>query len=317
MAFGTDGRGREAVRSFVHEALLYRDPIDYLTGTLPYVRAALAAHEPVLVAVPGPRIELLVAALGAEAAGVRFLDMTLVGRNPGRIIPWVLHGFLEEHTGNSVRIVGEPVWPGRSAEEYPACVQHEALVNLAFAGTACGILCPYDVGLLPGSALTDAARTHPVLVDGDVRKDSDAYTDPEAVVAAYNRPLPEPAPHAAVLEFDASRLAGVRAFVARHAGEAGLPGHRVGDLQLAANELATNAVTHGGGTGWLRVWQERGRLVCEVRDRGGTDTRLSGRVPPTLDSQHGRGLVLVNYVSDLVRIHTGPNGTTVRVYVDL
>src|SRR5947209_11423402 len=173
------------VTPFVHEALFYRGTDDYLAGTVPFVTSALAAGEPVLVAVPAARIELLAAALGARAEPVRFLDMTRAGRNPSRIIPWVLHGFLEEHAGRPVRIVGEPIWAGRSTDEYPVCVQHEALTNVGFAGCGASILCPYDAGRLPADVLSDAACTHPVLVDVDARTDSPHYTDPDHVVAAF------------------------------------------------------------------------------------------------------------------------------------
>ncbi|OLB80904.1 MAG: anti-sigma regulatory factor [Actinobacteria bacterium 13_2_20CM_2_71_6] len=305
------------IASFVHEALFYRDSDDYLAGTVPFVEAALAGGEPVLVAVPGPRIDALGGALGARAVDVRFLDMTLAGRNPGTIIPWVLHSFLLQHAGQPVRMIGEPIWAGRSADEYPACVQHEALINVAFAGQVARILCPYDTGALGRDVLDDAARTHPVLVDVDARTDSAAYTDPDAMVAAFNQPFAEPVPGAAALDFDAPSLPSVRRFVALHAGRAGLSRGRVADLQLAANELAANAIVHGGGGGRLRMWRAARQVVCEVRDRGRAVARLAGRVPPGPDSLGGRGLVLVNFVSDLVRIHTGPAGTAVRCYLDI
>jgi anti-sigma regulatory factor (Ser/Thr protein kinase) len=108
----------------------------------------------------------------------------------------------------------------------------------------------------------------------------------------------------------------VREFVARYGGAAGLPARRVRNLQLAANELATNAIAHGGGTGELRVWQTERQVLCEVRDPGRARNRLAGLVPPGPDALGGRGLPLVNHLSDLVRIHTGPHGTAIRVYVD-
>ncbi len=303
--------------AFVHEALFYRDADEYRAGTLPFVRAALDAREPVLVAVPGPRIDIIAAALGELAVEVRFLDMTRAGRNPGKIIPWVLHAFVEEHLGKPVRIIGEPIWAGRSVDEYPACVQHEALINVAFAGREASILCPYDAYALPADALADATCTHPVLVDVDIRKSSSTYLDPDEIVAAYNRPLSEPGPDSVTLAFNATTLGTLRRFVAVHAGRTGLSRRRVSDLQLAVNELATNAIVHGGGQGELRMWPTARRYVCEVRDRGRALARLAGRVPPTLDSISGRGLVLVNYVADLVRIHTAPDGTAVRLYLDV
>jgi anti-sigma regulatory factor (Ser/Thr protein kinase) len=305
------------VASFVHEALFYRGIDDYLAVTVPFVETALRVGEPVLVAVPAPNIELIGAALGGPVAGVRFLDMTRAGRNPGRIIPWVLHAFLDEHDGQPVQIIGEPVWAGRSIDEYPACVQHEALINVAFAGYGARILCPYDAVRLPADVLTDAAGTHPVLIDAGTRRNSPLYTDPGRMVAAYNQPFTEPATNPPALHFDAPALPLVREFVAVYADRAGLPHRRVGDLQLAANELASNAIVHGGGAGQVRVWRTGRQVVCEVRDRGTASGRLAGLVPPGPDSLGGRGLLLVNYLGDLVRVHTGPEGTAVRVYLDL
>ncbi len=302
--------------SFAHEALFYRDEREYLAGAVPFVDRALARGEPVLVAVPGPRIDLLAAALGPRSVQVRFIDMTRAGRNPAKIIPWVLHSFLVEHPGAAARIIGEPVWPGRSPEEYPACVQHEALVNVAFAEHGATILCPYDTAALPREVLDDATLTHPVLVEPDDRRPNVAYTDPDEVVAAFNEPFPDPGPGTPEFAFDASMLPLVREFVAVHAGRAGLGRHRTGDLQLVANELATNAVTHGGGLGWVRMWHTESRTVCEVRDQGKALDRLAGRLVPPPESLGGRGLVLVNYVTDLLRIHTAPEGTAVRAYVD-
>jgi anti-sigma regulatory factor (Ser/Thr protein kinase) len=303
--------------AFVHEALFYRDADEYEAGTVPFIRAALDAGEPVLVAVPGPRIDIIDTALGIDAIHVRFVDMTTAGRNPGKIIPWVLHAFLEEHAGKLVRIIGEPIWAGRTADEYPACVQHEALINVAFEGRDAAILCPYDAYALPADMLADATYTHPVLVDVNVRRDSPSYLHPDDIVAAYNRPLPEPGPDALTMAFNASTLGLLRRFVAVPAVRAGLSPRRVADLQLAVNELATNAIIHGGGHGEVRLWSVERRFVCEVRSRGRARGRLAGRVPPAVDGTSGRGLALVNYVSDLVRIHTTATGTAVRLYLDI
>ena len=60
-------------------------------------------------------------------------------------------------------MIGEPVWPSRSEVEYPACVQHEALINRAFTGRDITVVCPYDVAQLDPDVIADARRTHPVL----------------------------------------------------------------------------------------------------------------------------------------------------------
>src|SRR6266508_584387 len=273
------------VASFVHEALFYRSPDDYLALTVPFIQRARTAREPVLVAVPRPKIDLLAGALGGVADGVRFLDMTRAGRNPGKIIPWVLHAFLEEHAGQPVRIIGEPVWAGRSAEEYPACVQHEALINVAFAGHGVSILCPYDSAALPDRVLADAASTHPVLVDVDTRTDSPHYTRPDDVVAAFNQPLAEPAPAAPSLDFDVPGLPLVREFVALYAGRAGLSRHRVaaagagrpaGDLRGPRRGSGGRPVDRPGTPGARQPQRPRPR-PGQLRQRPGPDPHRSVR----------------------------------------
>jgi anti-sigma regulatory factor (Ser/Thr protein kinase) len=309
---------------FWHPALFYRGEKEYLAGTVPFVRQGVRAGEPVAVAVPAPRLELLRTALrddlGTDADRVRLLDMSRAGRNPGRIIPGVLRDFADRHPGHRVRIIGEPIWPGRSETEYPACAQHEALINTAFTGRRVSILCPYDADALAPRILDDAVRTHPVLIggtddgaDGGAARPSRRYA-PEAIVTAYNLPLPEPG-QAVELGFDADSLGTARALAVEHAQAAGLAAERVLDVELAVVELAANSILHGGGTGTLRLWREEGFLVCEVHDRGHITDPLAGRSPVAPDSPHGRGLLLIHQVADLVRLHTtAKDGTTTRLY---
>ncbi|MFE7856823.1 anti-sigma factor RsbA family regulatory protein [Streptomyces sp. NPDC057403] len=300
---------------FVHPALLYGDEREYLDGTVPFVRAALTAGEPVAVAVPAENLRIIRDALGADGDAVRFLDMREAGRNPGRIIPGVLRAFADAQApGARVHIVGEPVWAGRSPAEYPAGVQDEALINAAFRGREATVLCPYDTRRLPPEVIADAYATHPTLLRGGSREAvrSSAYA-PEAVVARYNEPLP-PAPDAPVVRFDANSLSETRHLVTGEGARLGLAPARVEDLALVIAELATNSVVHGGGTGTVRVWAEDGQVVTEVCDKGHLTDPLAGRRPAPREQRGGRGLLLVNLVADLVRVHTGPEGTAVRCW---
>jgi anti-sigma regulatory factor (Ser/Thr protein kinase) len=302
--------------AFVHPALLYRDDEEYLAGTVPYIRDGLAAGEPVAVAVPGPNLQLIRDALGAAAQQVLLRDMTVAGRNPGRIIPTVLLAFANAHPGRRVRLIGEPIWAGRSATEYPACAQHEALINAAFTGRPATILCPYNTELLDPVWIADAHKTHPVMWDATSRFDSAHYNDPTVVAAGFNQPLPDPPADAARITVDFYTLSGARRFVAEHATRAGLPPERVADLAVAVSELATNAIEHGGGTGELALWIETDQLVCQLTDSGHLSEPLAGRIPVPADAPTGgRGLLLVNQLCDLVRVHTTPTGTTTRIHL--
>jgi anti-sigma regulatory factor (Ser/Thr protein kinase) len=302
---------------FQHEALLYESSEEFLAGTIPFILDGLADDEPVLVAVPGGNIELLTGELGRRAADVRFVEMTQAGRNPGRIIPGVLHAFISAYPDTRPRIIGEPIWPGRTALEYPACVQHEALINLTFATWAAWILCPYDAVGLDRAVLSDAERTHPTMVNTTGKWRSDRYATPRAVVASFNRPLPAAPEPAITFTFDGDALSTVRQVVAHHAARAGLDETRIADLQVAVNEVATNSIEHAGAPGTLRIWQDPTNLVCEVRDDGRLTDPLAGRLPPAPDSESGRGLLLVNYLCDLVRVHTHRAGVTIRMHMSL
>lgn len=81
---------------------------------------------------------------------------------------------------------------------------------------------------------------------------------------------------------------------------------------MVANELLTNSIEHGGGTGVLRAWTEDGRFVVEVEDSGQLLDPLIGRRRPGLLQHRGRGLYVVNQLADLVRTIITADGTTVR-----
>jgi anti-sigma regulatory factor (Ser/Thr protein kinase) len=305
--------------SFRHETLFYTGEDGFLQGTLPFIKEALAAEEPVLVAVGNARIELLQEALGNDAGRVRFTDMHLLGSNPARIIPaW--HQFLEDHApdGRPVRGIGEPIWPGRSQAELTECQRHESLLNLAFDnGQAWRLLCPYDLDGLDEQVIEAARHNHPfIMEDGSTRR-SDAYLHPREGPGPFAGALPPPSVRPEELTFTNEELGALRRFVSRGAVGALLGAKRTDDLVLAVSELATNSVRYGGNRGTLRMWREAETLLCEVHDRGHIEEPLVGRTRPTPHQRTGRGLWLVNHLCDLVQIRSSPTGSVVRVHMRL
>lgn len=303
--------------AFVHPAFLYRTQQEYLDCLLPFISDAVNSDQAVLVAVPGPNLAVLGNALGRSAARVVMADMTEAGRNPGRILGEVLSRFVEKHHGQPVRMIGEPIWPSRSEVEYPACVQHEALINKAFVGRDVTVVCPYDVSRLDADVIADAHCTHPVLwQDGAREQDSPAYA-PEAVWARYNQPLTTDPTAVRYTARNLGDLGGTRAFAGAYAQWFGLSPDRTADLQLIASELATSSLTHTGGACRLALWRYDGHLVCEARDGGCFDDPLAGRRPYSSDTARGRGLYVVNALADLVRTHTTSRETTIHAYLRL
>jgi anti-sigma regulatory factor (Ser/Thr protein kinase) len=303
------------VDSFRHEALFYKGADGFLQGTLPFVSKGLDGGDAVLVAVGVERSQLLMGALGEDAERVRFLDMSELGRNPARVIPaW--RKFLQESAaeGRSMRGIGEPFRPGRSAAELEECERHEALLELAFAcGPPWRLLCAYDLDALDAATIDMVRSSHRALVHEGVSRRNGAYRPPRRAPSPFEGSLPSPPAEREELAFTMRGLGAIRSLVAKQGARAGLAESSREDLVLAVNELVTNSVQHGGGGGTLRIWQEPGALVCDVRDRGFIRDPLVGRLPPPVDQYGGRGLWLANHLCDLVQIRSSPDGTIVRV----
>jgi anti-sigma regulatory factor (Ser/Thr protein kinase) len=303
---------------FRHEAFFYADADEFLAGTVPFVQEGLEAGEAILVALPHANRERLGAALGADGGRVLFAEMEDLGRNPARIIPaW--HDFLDAHSGDGqkVRGIGEPIWPGRSAAELDECERHESLLNLAFAaGRTWSLMCPYDTTHLDRGVLREAEHNHPFVCRHGEAGDSDSYLAPEARSSLDGRLAPAPR-EAVEMSFVVKTLSDLRRFVDEQARELGLGSSRIDDFVLAANELATNSLRHGGGTGTLRIWRAGDVVVCEVDDGGRIDRPLVGRERPRPDQMGGRGLWLANQVCDLVQVRSGGAGSTVRLRMSL
>jgi anti-sigma regulatory factor (Ser/Thr protein kinase) len=292
--------------------LIYEGAEEYLEGTVPFLRAALEAREPALVAVGQSQREMLKQELGAEAERIRFVEMEELGRNPAWIIPF-WRQFVDEAGGRSVRGVGEPVWSARTPAALDECQRHEALLNVAFApNPSWSLLCPYDAGSLDDEVLEKVAHSHPhIHREGRLEESLSFESDPDCFAGE----LPPPAADPEIFSFGLAELGEVRGRVATAAEQAGMDPVGVADFVTATSELAANSVMHGGGSGTLRIWCEGDVLMAEVEDRGRIEEPLVGRLRPGISQEGGRGLWLANRLCDLVQIRSSAAGTVVRLHV--
>jgi anti-sigma regulatory factor (Ser/Thr protein kinase) len=296
---------------FSHEAFLYSDMTEFLAGIQSFLAPAIAAGDPVLVLLRTPEIDALTGALGVPAQTVTFTDITDAGGNPARLIG-VWRRFADAHTGSQLWGIAEAVYPGRSPAELAECELYEALLNVAFdATTPLRLRCPYNLTTLPASVIEQAERTHPFLLRDGQRQASGQF-QPINPAEPYTRALPAAPADAACLPFACGELGRLRAFVAGQAQQAGLAQQAASSLVAAINEIATNSLQHGGGRGELRVWTDGAWLVCAVSDSGYLTAPLAGKLPPAAND--GAGLWLANQLTDLVQIHSTPDGTEIRVH---
>lgn len=294
----------------VHTALLYRGAAEYAAAVVAFVRAGLDAGEAVTVAVPATNLDMLRDECGAAglAGDVRWVDAAVVGRNPGRIVPAVLHPLVDR----TARAVVEIAWPRRTPAELGMCARHEAFSDQFLVGTGLRMLCPYDVDHLTEDSVRSVMLTHATVLEGGAARANPDYA-PRRVLGHSTRP-PEPPERAATLDVGVGELAAARRLVADQAVGFGLPRERVGDAALVVTELITNSIEHGGGLARFSAWTTDDELVCEIADKGRFADPFAGLRPAPVGQPHGRGLMLVNTLSDLVTIHADSAGTVIRVH---
>jgi anti-sigma regulatory factor (Ser/Thr protein kinase) len=307
-----------------HAMFAYRDRAAYRAEILRFAQAGLSAGEPALLALPGDEAAGLAARLSNPASHPSELacfDISELGRNPARVIP-VLRAFADRHAGQRVRLIQEPVWPGRSAAETSEAIRNDALLNLALTGMTADALCLFDEAGLAAPVMAGARLTHPQHLASGQRTAGAGYARdgnlavgpaPWEFPPGFDDPLPAPPAEAEMLSYD-SNLAPVRRLVERHARRAGLGSHRAMDLVLAVSEVAANTLSHTASGGTIGVWQDDQEILCQAHDRGRIADPLAGRVRRAADGR-GHGLLVVNEVCDLVEFRTGPSGTTTRLHM--
>ena len=315
----TNGASRGG-ESLVHQGLLYASKEEFLAGTLPIIQQGLACGDPVWVMSTVRNAGWLRVVLGADARQVMFGDCSQWYRHPVRALAALHRAARESLAGQRLRMIGEPWWTARTGPEATERVRLESLLNVALASANAFVLCTCDTRVVDDEAVAQVARTHPELVvDGGTRSSPD-YTDPAVFTAECDAaPLPDPPSSALRLAFDQlGHLATLRAFMTSYATWAGAAAQAVSQFVQAVDEVATNAIEHGGGSGVIRIWTSPQAMSCEISDSGsGLSDPLAGHLPLPLGRAGGCGLWLARQFCDLVEVRSGSAGTTVRLHLNL
>ena len=227
------GRG-----AFVHRAFLYRTQQEYLDRLLPFISEAVEADQ---------RCSSQYQAQiwrcwerGWADWPPRGHDRHDRGGTQPRSDPWRGAEQVRRQASRRAGSRDRRTDVADSTEvEYPACVQHEALLNRAFTGRDVTVVCPYDVSQLDPDVIADAHRTHPVLWQDGVFEASNPAYAPEAMWARYNQPLSSDPSAVRYTARKLGDLAGARAFAGVYAQWFGLSPDQTADLQLITSELAT------------------------------------------------------------------------------
>ncbi|MGI9002480.1 MAG: ATP-binding protein [Pseudonocardia sp.] len=308
---GTTPPGRPA--GAWHEAVPYSGAADLAARLAPWVGAAVAAGDPVVAVLDEDAHAELHAALGDSADAVDFQDPREVHRVPGFTVAvrWARTSRRITTPGGRAMVVGQQLG------ELPGCepahwARLDIGLDVAIDGLPITVLCPFADD---GADLPRVQATHRVLTTPNGSEPSPGYRLPrEAVVDYPPPPPPDLGPPAAVLDFGPDALPQLRHLVASLAGASGMRAERVADVVLAVNELASNSVEHGPGSGRLQVWNDTG-FVAEVLDSGRMEVPFPGMALPPPEGARGRGLWLASELCDVLQAWSDDRETRVRVHV--
>jgi anti-sigma regulatory factor (Ser/Thr protein kinase) len=299
-----------------HPALLYGTVEEFLACLVPFVSAGIENGEPVFVAVGADHLAALRNEVGGRRTGVTWADTDDWHPDPATRLRAFHELVRDELAGGAtrLRLVGEPVWPASSPELVLEWKRYESVLNAVLGPFPVSLICTYDTSRLDPSITADARRTHPLVREG-AEHASPEFEEPEQLLRRWVAELTPP-PAGAVRFRGSIDLHAVREFLTGEALAAGVDPDRTRDLCLAATEILTNALVHGGGGAALRAWRQQGAFLCQIEDGGGglTDP-LAGYRPPSPAVDSGRGLWLARQLVDLLQIVPAAGGTTVRLRI--
>src|SRR5260370_9858562 len=138
-------------RLLAHRVLIYSSNDDFLSSAGPFLVDGIERADCVLVVTSLWQIALLHDALGDNAANVTFRDSSEWYRTPNDALS-NYRGFVQERYEQGaqwIRVIGEPVWAGRSDAEVIDWTRYESMINLALASAPATFMCPYDARSVP------------------------------------------------------------------------------------------------------------------------------------------------------------------------
>ena len=175
------GRAAVSPNLLRHRVLIYSSDEEYVAATAPFLVEGAQRSECALVVTTRRQIELLRAALGDDASPIEFRESSDWYRSPRSALD-AYRAFVADRFESGapwIRIIGEPLWAGRSDAEVATWTRYESMVNLSLASSPATIVCPYDTRSIRDEILVDARRTHPEVVEGGASGTSPTYRGAE------------------------------------------------------------------------------------------------------------------------------------------
>jgi anti-sigma regulatory factor (Ser/Thr protein kinase) len=294
-----------------HHAFVYESDDEYAARCVEFLRDGLEAGEACIVAHARDGLAVMREALGPDAAGVAFVDVSTVYSRPAHALATYHRTFVEHlRAAPTVRAVAE-MQVGPTLEDWDRWAGYEALTNVSYAHLPVWVVCTYGANRVPDAVIESVLQTHPEVLGEDWQA-SDHFEDPSAVLRRTT-PAPKELPN--LRSFSPGKdLETFREHLASEIAAQRVPEARALDMLVAATEIAANALQHGGGIKEARAGRASGRFVCEVVDRGaGFDDPTAGYVAPR--DGIGNGLWVARQLAWSVETFHSRRGFTARLWL--
>lgn len=163
-----------------HYALIYREVADFVETAGPFLEDGVATADATLVVTDLKNADALREHLGEAAADIRFADRQTWYCSPRDALVGYRQFATEALDAGAswVRIIGEPVWAGRTPEEIQSWVRYEALLNLSFASVPMTLACPYNETAVDQTIVGDARATHYCCLERGHSTPNREFSDP-------------------------------------------------------------------------------------------------------------------------------------------
>lgn len=176
--------GQPTTPMLSHQALLYEGSEEFAEGAGQFLLEGVEQSEASIVITNKRNLKVLRRWLGGAADHVELMDSAGRLTSPEAATE-SFRQFLTAKLQEGavwVRVVGEPIWDGRSPAEVRLWTRHESLINLVFAGSPLSMLCCYDVSAIDPAIVREAHVTHPQTIQRGETVESAEYRDPAGFV---------------------------------------------------------------------------------------------------------------------------------------
>lgn len=169
-----------------HRVLVYGSDDEYVAGIAPFIREGIERSDALLVVTTPRLLKVIRREVGAGIERGKLVAAADWYSTPLKTLRRY-RGFVDDSLAAGskwVRIVGEPVWAGRSAAEVREWSRYESIINLSLAAAPATIICPYDSRSVPANVMHDAECTHSEFAHAGGSEPSPSYREPEDFLLA-------------------------------------------------------------------------------------------------------------------------------------